>query len=216
VPTISRPSPADRAWWAAVLRTVAPLDDVELGRLSPHLEALTFDPGEAYLRTGTPAHRVGLVKSGVLREYFTLADGTERTRGFAIEGDFSGSLSDLLLGGPARTSVTAEAKTRVLSVPWAVVADLVAHREAWRTVLHRITERLYLAKAEREYELLGLDAEERYRRFVTRFPRLLPVVAQKHVASYLGITAEHLSRIRGRRATKRNDSQEDGKTARRR
>jgi len=203
VPTVARPTLADRTWWAAVLRSVAPLDDTELARLAPHLAALTFAAGEPYLLAGTPAHRVALVKSGVLREYFTLEGGAERTRAFAIEGDFSGSLSDLLRGGPARTSVMTVAKARVLSVPWGVVRELATTREPWQLMLHRITEKLYLAKAEREFELLALDAEERHRRFMARFPRLLPLVAQKHVASYLGISPEHLSRIRARRRSKK-------------
>jgi CRP-like cAMP-binding protein len=61
-----------------------------------------------------------------------------------------------------------------------------------------VTERLYLLKSEREYELLALDAEQRYRAFQARYPGLEARVTQRHVASYLGITPEHLSRLRAR------------------
>jgi CRP-like cAMP-binding protein len=55
---------------------------------------------------------------------------------------------------------------------------------------------MFCAKAEREYELLGMDAEERYATFARRYPGLEARVAARHVASYLGITPVHLSRLR--------------------
>ena len=58
---------------------------------------------------------------------------------------------------------------------------------------------MLLDKAEREYELLGLDAAARYALFAERFPGLEARVAARHVASYLGITGVHLSRLRRRR-----------------
>lgn len=192
------PTDADRAWWAAALRGRAPLADRELSALGAQLSVVRVEAGAAYLRAGDPATRVGLVRSGVLREFFVLDDGGERTRAFAIEGDFAGSLSDLLRGGASRTSVVAASSARVLSVPWRAVQAAAEASPGVREVLHRVTERLYLAKAEREFELLALDAEERYRRFLERFPRLPASIAQRHVASYLGITPEHLSRVRAR------------------
>ena len=70
---------------------------------------------------------------------------------------------------------------------------------AWRDFNERVMQVLYLQKAEREFELLGLDAEARYAAFAARFPGLEARVAARHVASYLGITPVHLSRLRKRR-----------------
>jgi CRP-like cAMP-binding protein len=188
---------ADLAWWRATLRALAPLGDDELAPVEAALTTRDLRPGEHYLVAGARAKAAGLIRSGVVREHFVLPDGSERTRAFGVAGEFAGSLSDLLVGGPARTYVVAEAPTRILSVPWALLAPRLADG-GWHTLLHRVLERLYLAKAEREYELLGLDAEERYRRFCARLPQIESLVAQRHVASYLGITPEHLSRVRAR------------------
>ena len=57
---------------------------------------------------------------------------------------------------------------------------------------------LYLLKARREYELLALDAEARYAAFRARFARLEDQIQLKQVASYIGVTPEHLSRLRRR------------------
>lgn len=55
---------------------------------------------------------------------------------------------------------------------------------------------LFMEKEEREIELLSADAKSRYRVFVTRYPELSGRISQYHIASYLGITPEALSRIR--------------------
>lgn len=152
--------------------------------------------GEAYLRGGEAAAQVALICEGTLRESYALADGRERIRAFGTPGDFAGSLSDLLRGGPARCEVIACTPARLLTLPWAELQRAVAARPAWRAVLAAVTQHLYLAKAEREYELLALDAMARYQRFRARLGAIEETVAQRHVASYLGITPEHLSRLR--------------------
>ena len=50
----------------------------------------------------------------------------------------------------------------------------------------------------REYELLALDAEARYLRFRARYAALEAAIPLRQVASYIGITPEHLSRLRRR------------------
>lgn len=59
-------------------------------------------------------------------------------------------------------------------------------------------------KAEREYEFLCLSAEERYAAFSARHRGLEARVSGRHIASFLGITPVHLSRLRARRARSRS------------
>ncbi|MCB9603958.1 MAG: Crp/Fnr family transcriptional regulator [Sandaracinus sp.] len=190
---------ADDAYWTASLRVWSPaLDAAALDLVRPFVRALELSKGAAFLETGEVPTRVATIRRGVVRELFVLPDGTERTRGFGVEGAFAGSLSDLLRAGPSRTRVVAEEDTRLLVAPWDVLRDAGTRHEGWRELLHRVTERLYLLKAEREVELLSMDAEARYAAFRARFPGLEARIAQRHVASYLGITPEHLSRLRAR------------------
>src|SRR5258706_7308847 len=174
----------------AALRTS--LDEAQLAAVARHVSVRRLVRGEAFLAAGDRATMCGTITDGLLREYFPLADGREVTRGFAGPGDPVGSLSDLLLDQPARSTVTAETAARVIVMPWPALRDTAPQLVA------QITQRLYLAKAEREYELLALDAEARYARFRTRYAALEPAIAQRHVASYIGVTPEHLSRLRRR------------------
>jgi hypothetical protein len=63
----------------------------------------------------------------------------------------------------------------------------------------RFVESLYLRKMKREFEMLTLPAKDRYQRFVTESPALDARLPRHLVASYLGITAVHLSRLRNLR-----------------
>ncbi len=181
----------------ATLRRGGELGADDLAVIEPHVRVRRLARGGFFLEAGERAVWCGTVVTGLVREYFPIEDGREVTRGFAGPGDYVGSLSDLVLGAPARSAVVAEADARIVVVPWARMQE-AARRPAWAALLARVTERLYLAKAEREYELLALDALARYRRFLDRYERLAPVIAQRHVASYIGVTPEHLSRLRRR------------------
>lgn len=194
---MSKATDEDIAWWRACLRRLAPITDGKLAPFERRLSVRQLEAGDALLHAGDPAAFVALVREGMLREYFPLKDGLERTRAFNVAGDFAGSLSDLLRGGPARCAVVAERRSRLIVIPWSLIV-MHAEDEPVRAVLAAVTRHLYLSKSEREFELLGLDAEARYVRFRQRFGPLEAQLAQRHVASYLGITPEHLSRIRAR------------------
>lgn len=145
------------------------------------------------------ATEVIFVVRGILREYFPLEDGTERTKAFVTEKRIAGSLADLLSDGPSRASIVAETAARVLVVPYAATQELGRRHEAWAELGRRTTAALLASKAEREWELLALDAAGRYEAFRSRYPGLETRVAAKNVASYIGITPVHLSRLRRRR-----------------
>lgn len=193
-----RLSAADRSAFFASVRRIAPLTDEDLAAIDAEARIRCLAARTPFLECGARAVHAGNVLSGLVREYFLLEDGREVTRGFAGPGEFVGSLSDLLAGQPALSSVVAELDSRLVVVPWRHVRHLLAQRPNWATFLSRITERLYLAKAAREYELLALDAEARYHRFRALYATLEPAIPLRHVASYVGITPEHLSRLRRR------------------
>jgi CRP-like cAMP-binding protein len=215
-------SASDRAAFRGNLLRVAKLDEADLAALEAHVRMRSVPARTELLRSGERAVESGMVVLGLVREYYPLADGREVTRAFAGPGDYVGSLSDLLSGLPAKSTTVAEADTRLVVVPWQKMVELMAQRPAWAAFHSRITERLYLAKSAREYELLALDAEARYARFRERNAAIEPLIALRHVASYVGITPEHLSRLRrrlgiaaaGSSARSRPDSQSSGRGSR--
>jgi len=189
-------SEVDAEIYSRAVRSVFPLTDDAIRRGFALVRPRELERGATVLRAGERASGVFVVISGLLREYFLLEDGIERTKAFVAEGEFSGSLADLLSGEPSKAFIVAEEPTRVLVATFRAYRELEAESPDWERFGRRAAEGLLLRKADREYELLGLDAAGRYARFSTRYPGLEARVAAKHVASYLGITPVHLSRLR--------------------
>jgi CRP-like cAMP-binding protein len=198
-PTETAATRADRDAYAAAIRSISQVPDAALRAGFAQTRVRTLSRGMFFLRAGQTATDVGVVVQGLLREFFVMHDGTERTKAFVVERELTGSLADLLARGPSKAMILAEEPCRVLVTPYSAMRALAREYPAWREFSTAVLERLVVSKAEREYELLGLSAEERYRRFALRYPGLEARVAGKHVASYLGITAVHLSRLRRRR-----------------
>ena len=192
-------SEVDLYAYATAMCGVADLAEADLAAGVASVRIRLLAKGEFLLRAGDQAEQVAVVVQGLLREHFVLPDGTERTKAFVLEGQLSGSLADLLSSAPSRAYIVAEEPSRLLLMPFSAARQLAQQRPAWRTLGARVTESLLRVKAEREYELLGLDAAGRYEAFRTRYPGLEARVSAKHVASYLGITPVHLSRLRRQR-----------------
>ncbi len=167
------------------------------------MRAYPLARGTHLLRTGEHATLAGVLVTGLLREYFLTERGVERTKGIATALQFTGSLADLLSGQPSRASIVAEEPSRVVLAPYAALRALEGRFPAWTSLQRRSVEHLVRYKAEREYQFLCLDAAARYQAFLTQHPDLEGRVSAHDIASYLGITPVHLSRLRARRARAR-------------
>jgi len=203
VSTAAPPSHVPAGEWQAFVAGMAalsPLGDEDLRDAAGLCQRLCLDKGQALLRAGERAHLVGFVVSGGLREHYVLADGGERTKGFSLPGWFAGSLSDLISGDVSKVWIEAAQPSVLLTLPWAQVRRWQETRPAWTRFGWRVAERLYMMKVEREYELLAMDAAARLEATLARWPTLEQVFSQRDIASYVGVTPVHLSRLRTARS----------------
>ncbi len=137
------------------------------------------------------------IQSGLLREYYVTRNGKEATRRFCGVGEFSGSLADLLSQMPAGVFIETLEPCQTLELDWSAVNDLSFAHPSLMLLMRRFAEGLYVRKMRREFEMLTLSAAERYARFAQTATTLEARLPRHMVASYLGITPVHLSRIVG-------------------
>jgi CRP-like cAMP-binding protein len=194
---------SDASIFTHAIRALSPLEDGELAAGFALMRPRELTRGEYLLRAGEQASEVAIVVRGLVREHFVMPDGTERTKAFVLSGQPTGSLADLLSGAPSRAYIVAEEPTRLLCTTFAQSLALAERSPGWRNYGVQLMQRILLVKAEREHELLGMDANARYELFALRYPGLEARVAARHIASYLGITPVHLSRLRRRRRARR-------------
>ncbi|NKB70031.1 MAG: cyclic nucleotide-binding domain-containing protein [Candidatus Latescibacteria bacterium] len=151
---------------------------------------------EYLLHAGDVADWAYFVHRGVLRQFYTTAEGKEFNKSFSLEGEPCGSFRSSLTRKSSRLSIQALEPSQVLQIRFQRLFDLFECDRHWERLGRKAAEYQTLLNEEREAEFLLDDATTRYRRFQEQYPGLEQRVAQYHIASYLGITNVALSRIR--------------------
>lgn len=151
------------------------------------------------LKEGQACRNFYFVHSGTLRAFCRDARGRESTIMFAPADWWVTDMYCFLNGRKAMMYIEALEASEVfaLSRPqFDVLLERWPKFERWFRIL---MQNAYTREQLRAIDNLSLPAEERYVRFVEKYPAIAAQVTQKQVASYLGITPEFLSSIvRGR------------------
>jgi len=149
------------------------------------------------LQEGEVENYLSFVEQGAARLFF-VKQNKELTTRFVFKYQYLTSYDSFLQRSPSRCNV--EALTDM--VVWQIHYDDL--QEVYRTspvgnLIGRLTvENIYLAKLNKEYSYLSESAEERYLKLMKEQPDLFQLIPLKHIATYLGITPQALSRIRRR------------------
>lgn len=152
--------------------------------------------GTRLIQAGEGVERVYFCVEGLFRYFYVLEDGREYNKSFSMEKDFVTSYGAMISGTASHFSVEALEDSLVIEIPYKLLQELMERHHAWERLVRCAVEQLYLKKEERERQLLFLDAAGRYRAFCQAYPGLLNRVPQYHIASYLGISAVSLSRLK--------------------
>jgi CRP-like cAMP-binding protein len=154
-----------------------------------------FSRGEWLLRGGEISLWCHFIVRGLVRELYVASNGAEHTRSFLAEERITGSLVDLISGQPAITWIQALEPTETLSFSYREFERICQRHPSLQQASKRILERLLVTKVRREYEFLSLPASLRYANWMKENSHLDRRIRRQDLASYLGITPEHLSRL---------------------
>lgn len=160
-----------------------------------------FQKGEHLIEEGAVCRRLFFIHQGLFR-YYILHEGQDITKDFAVDqhNPFCTAYTSFMLQKPSEIWIEALEPCQVWVWNQADVLPLFQEHPTWLRFAKTMADYLFFRKEQRELRLLKCSAEERYHHFLTDFPGLSQRVPQYHIASYLGITPESLSRIRAKRS----------------
>jgi CRP-like cAMP-binding protein len=162
---------------------------------------LSVPKGVVVLRAGDIADRLIYVSEGLLRYYYLDPQtGDERTGQFFDAGSIVSDVASFLTGAPATQTFESIETSVLLVIPKAALLQAYDDDHAIERFGRKMVEEGFIGSQRRAANLLNLPPDERYRHFVENRPKVASRVPQYMLASFLGITPESLSRIRGRLA----------------
>lgn len=186
-----------------------PIDYIKtFTRMTPELEANlnnimhqgTFKKGATIRGAVNLSNYAYYICSGAARIYI-ITGGKEHTLSFTFEDEFILPSKQSIRHQPDTITIQFLENTKVIYVPHLKVKDLLSGT----TTVDDISALLFLNAAllrynefleERLYTMQTLNATERYKWLITRYPRILETATITQISSYLGLTKETLYRIR--------------------
>jgi CRP-like cAMP-binding protein len=158
-----------------------------------------LEKGQLFVKEGAICNHLLFIHQGALRYYF-LHEGQDVTKDFAVDtqNPLCTAYTSFMLQKPSEIWIEALEPCTVSIWHNRDVLPLFQDHPIWLRFAKRMADQLFYRKERKELELLKYSAEERYRHFLLEFPGVSQRVPQYHIATFLGITPESLSRIRSK------------------
>ncbi|WP_020533199.1 Crp/Fnr family transcriptional regulator [Flexithrix dorotheae] len=178
------------------IKEQVPLKESELNLIKDAFKPVTLGKKQFLLQKGEYSNHMRFIVKGCLKLFNIDESGKEHILQFGIQGWWMNDLYAYLTGKPATYFMQAITDSVVLQI----------HRDRLDVLFNEIhmmdrffrikTQHGYVALQERTIHAMSLSAEERYFDFRKRYRTMEQQIPQYMIASYLGITPEHLSTIR--------------------
>lgn len=135
------------------------------------------------------------IEEGIL-QHAILINEEEKTTYLSLKNSFTASLKSFLNQTPSRKSIKALHDCKLWIVNRKEFQDLMENNSQFKTFYFELIEKQICLIDDYRIDLLALTPEERYKKLLENEPKLLNEVPLHYLASFLGISTRHMSRIR--------------------
>lgn len=183
----------------AYLEELATISKEDWDFFTSKLQRQVIPKKTIFLKVNEIENTISFVESGVVRLFMPKENpDKEITFGFSFNNQFVSAYDSFLTQKPSAYQLQALTETTLLSITHSDLQDVYKTTQIGNLIGRLTAERLFLLKSKREQNLLNLTAEQRYVKLFKERPELLRVIPLKYISSYIGVTAQALSRIRKR------------------
>ncbi|MBS7232317.1 Crp/Fnr family transcriptional regulator [Flavobacterium psychroterrae] len=150
---------------------------------------------EFLIQEGAVCDFIALVISGTLRSYVQNNEG-EFNNDFYLENSFVSAYTSFLTQMPTNCNIEALTNAKVYYITHKQFNSLIERDNNFLKLAKYISDNYFIRKCKRETSFLKNSAAERLEMIRILYPGIEQKVPQYHIASYLGIKPESLSRIK--------------------
>lgn len=135
------------------------------------------------------------IESGIL-QHALLVDDEEKTTYLSLRNTVTSSLNSFLFDKPSRKSIKALFDCKLWVLDIVSFRELIKTNKAFHQFYYNLIEKQICLIDDYRIDLLTLTPEERYKKLLVTEPNLIQQVPLHYLASFLGISSRHMSRIR--------------------
>ncbi len=158
---------------------------------------ITYQAGDFILKEGQVCTKACLVVKGLARSYYINEDKDITSR-FMDEGFIITSWISYYTQQPGNEFIEALEETTLTCIDYADIQKLYSEFPEFNIVGRKQAEYGFYLAEQRTQILRKHTAEEKYKFFLDNYPTMMQRVALKHIATYLGMNEETLSRVRSK------------------
>ncbi len=156
----------------------------------------TFKRREALSKPNCYLNELFFINKGIARVTILDQSGTEHTTHFALENNFIADYTSFILKQPAFYTLEAIEETEVVIIPRTAIEWGYKNLQQGDKLGRMVAEFYFIYNDMRIKNLYMMTPKERYDTITDTFPNIHNRVPQHMIASYLGITPIHLSRLK--------------------
>ena len=160
------------------------------------VESLTFKKGEVILKGGEICKYLFIVENGLLRNFYYDGKGNDITHWFAKEKMIITAPESFFNQEKSFFNIEAIEDTRVIAIRFEVLEKAFEGSKAIERFGRILTTQIMITLGRKIIDLQTKNAEARYNEVIENYPDIFRRVNLGHIASYLGMTQQSLSRIR--------------------
>ena len=181
----------------ATIQSLIDLNPKEIDSISLLFKEKSIKKGDFFLAEGQICKQVGFIVKGLMR-YYINHDGEDKTYAFALENNFICNNESFIPQTPSTKIIQALEDCEIFQISYDDLQIFYQSITQGERFGRLVIEQVFIQTLQDLSSFYADTPEYRYEKFIKNHPDLQQRISQYHIASYVGVKPQSLSRIRKR------------------